>query len=99
MIKQFVLDHQLNAMRLNGAKVGAERSGDRTINVTVTGCTSYPLIEPLYWTSPFSRASFNGVCASRRSRTVSVKTCALLGVANGARAWKSSTLMVLALPG
>ena len=34
MIKQFILDHQLNAMRLNGAKVGAERSGDRTINVT-----------------------------------------------------------------
>ena len=34
MIEQFILDNQLNAMRLNGAKVGAERSGDRAITVT-----------------------------------------------------------------
>ncbi len=34
MIEQFILDNQLNAMRLNGAKVGAERSGDRVITVT-----------------------------------------------------------------
>ena len=34
MIEQFILDNQLNAMRLNGAKVGAERNGDRAITVT-----------------------------------------------------------------
>ena len=34
MIEQFILDHQLNAMRLAGAKVGAGRSGERTITVT-----------------------------------------------------------------
>ncbi len=34
MIEQFILDNQLNAMRLNGVKVGAERSGDRAILVT-----------------------------------------------------------------
>lgn len=34
MIEQFILDHQLNAMRLAGAKVGAERSGDRAIAVS-----------------------------------------------------------------
>jgi putative phosphonoacetaldehyde dehydrogenase len=34
MIEQFILDNQLNAMRLAGAKVGADRSGDRTIAVT-----------------------------------------------------------------
>ncbi|MCW5628419.1 MAG: phosphonoacetaldehyde dehydrogenase [Rhodoferax sp.] len=34
MIDQFILDHQLNAMRLAGAKVGAGRSGERTITVT-----------------------------------------------------------------
>jgi len=34
MIDQFIRDTQLNAMRLNGAKVGAERSGDRVICVT-----------------------------------------------------------------
>ncbi len=34
MIDQFIRDTQLNAMRLNGAKVGAERSGDRAICVT-----------------------------------------------------------------
>ena len=33
MIDQFILDHQLNAMRLAGAKVGAERSGGRAITV------------------------------------------------------------------
>lgn len=33
MIEQFILDHQLNAMRLAGAKVGAERSGGRAITV------------------------------------------------------------------
>ena len=41
MIEQFILDNQLNAMRLAGAKVGAERSGDRAIAVTnpYTGAT------------------------------------------------------------
>ncbi len=41
MIDQFILDHQLNCMRLAGAKVGADRSGDRTIAVTnpYTGAT------------------------------------------------------------
>ena len=34
MIEQFILDNQLNAMRLAGKKVGAERKGDRTIVVT-----------------------------------------------------------------
>jgi len=34
MIEQFILDNQLNAMRLAGAKVGAERTGDRAIAVT-----------------------------------------------------------------
>ncbi len=34
MIDQFILDNQLNAMRLAGAKVGAERTGDRAIAVT-----------------------------------------------------------------
>ncbi|MEO8544762.1 MAG: phosphonoacetaldehyde dehydrogenase [Burkholderiaceae bacterium] len=34
MIEQFIQDNQLNAMRLAGKKVGAERSGDRTIVVT-----------------------------------------------------------------
>ncbi len=34
MIEQFILDNQLNAMRLGGVKVGAERSGDRVITVT-----------------------------------------------------------------
>jgi len=33
MIEQFILDNQLNAMRLLGAKVGAERSGERAITV------------------------------------------------------------------
>lgn len=33
MIDQFILDHQLNAMRLAGAKVGAGRSGERAITV------------------------------------------------------------------
>jgi len=33
VIEQFILDHQLNAMRLAGAKVGAERSGGRAITV------------------------------------------------------------------
>jgi hypothetical protein len=27
---EYILDHQLNAMRIAGAKVGAERSGERT---------------------------------------------------------------------
>ncbi len=41
MIEQFILDNQLNAMRLAGAKVGAERKGDRAIAVTnpYTGAT------------------------------------------------------------
>jgi phosphonoacetaldehyde dehydrogenase len=34
MIEQFILDNQLNAMRLVGAKVGADRSGDRAIAVS-----------------------------------------------------------------
>ncbi len=34
MIEQFILDNQLNAMRLAGAKIGAERKGERTIAVT-----------------------------------------------------------------
>ena len=34
MIDQFIRDTQLNAMRINGVKVGAERSGDRAICVT-----------------------------------------------------------------
>lgn len=34
MIEQFILDNHLNAMRLAGKKVGAERSGDRAITVT-----------------------------------------------------------------
>ena len=34
MIDQFILDNQLNAMRLHGAKVGAERSGERAIAIT-----------------------------------------------------------------
>lgn len=34
MIDQFIRDNQLDAMRLTGAKVGAERSGDRAISVT-----------------------------------------------------------------
>ncbi len=34
MIEQFIRDHHLNAMRLAGARVGAERSGDRAIIVT-----------------------------------------------------------------
>ena len=34
MIDQFIRDTQLNAMRINGVKVGAERSGDRVICVT-----------------------------------------------------------------
>jgi phosphonoacetaldehyde dehydrogenase len=33
MIEQFILDNQLNAMRLAGAKVGADRTGERTITV------------------------------------------------------------------
>jgi phosphonoacetaldehyde dehydrogenase len=33
MIEQFILDNQLNAMRLAGAKVGADRSGHRAIAV------------------------------------------------------------------
>ena len=33
MIEQFILDNALNAMRLAGRKVGAERSGDRCITV------------------------------------------------------------------
>ncbi len=32
-IQQYILDHQLNAMRLGGRKVGAERTGDRCIAV------------------------------------------------------------------
>ena len=32
-IRQYILDHQLNAMRLGGRKVGAERTGDRSIAV------------------------------------------------------------------
>jgi len=34
MIEEFIRDHQLNAMRLAGKKVGAERAGDRAITVT-----------------------------------------------------------------
>jgi acyl-CoA reductase-like NAD-dependent aldehyde dehydrogenase len=33
MIDQYILDHQLNAMRIAGRKVGAGRSADRTIAV------------------------------------------------------------------
>ncbi len=33
MIDQFILDNQLNAMRLVGRKLGAERSGDRAVAV------------------------------------------------------------------
>ena len=33
MIEQFILDNQLNAMRLGGSKVGAERAPDRCIAV------------------------------------------------------------------
>ena len=33
MIEQFILDNQLNAMRLIGRKVGADRSADRAISV------------------------------------------------------------------
>ena len=33
MIEQFILDNQLNAMRLVGLKVGADRSADRAIGV------------------------------------------------------------------
>ena len=33
MIEQFILDHQLNAMRLLGRKVGADRTADRSIAV------------------------------------------------------------------
>jgi phosphonoacetaldehyde dehydrogenase len=32
-INQYILDHQLNAMRISGKKVGADRSGDRAIAV------------------------------------------------------------------
>jgi putative phosphonoacetaldehyde dehydrogenase len=32
-IKQYILDHHLNAMRLAGRKVGAERTGDRAVAV------------------------------------------------------------------
>ena len=32
-INQYILDHHLNSMRIAGRKVGAERSGDRTIPV------------------------------------------------------------------
>ena len=32
-IQQYILDHQLNAMRLGGKKAGADRSGERTIAV------------------------------------------------------------------
>ena len=32
-IQQYILDHQLNAMRLAGRKVGADRTGDRAIAV------------------------------------------------------------------
>ncbi len=41
MIEQFILDNQLNAMRLAGTKVGAERSGERSIAVSnpYTGAT------------------------------------------------------------
>ena len=41
MIEQFILDHHLNAMRLAGRKVGAERTGDRAITVRnpYTGAT------------------------------------------------------------
>ena len=33
MIEQFILDNQLNAMRLGGRKVGAERGSERSIAV------------------------------------------------------------------
>ncbi len=33
MMRQYIRDHQLNAMRLAGRKVGAERSGERAIEV------------------------------------------------------------------
>ena len=33
MINQFILDNQLNAMRVAGRKVGADRIGDRAIAV------------------------------------------------------------------
>ncbi len=33
MIEQYIRDHQLNAMRLAGLKVGADRTGDRAIEV------------------------------------------------------------------
>ncbi len=33
MIEQYIRDHQLNAMRLAGRKVGAERTGNRAIAV------------------------------------------------------------------
>jgi len=41
MIEQFILDNQLNAMRLAGAKVGGDRTGERTIAVAnpYTGAT------------------------------------------------------------
>jgi putative phosphonoacetaldehyde dehydrogenase len=41
MIEQFIQDNHLNEMRLAGARVGAERSGERTIAVTnpYTGVT------------------------------------------------------------
>ena len=41
MIEQFILDNQLNAMRLAGAKVGGDRTGERTIAVVnpYTGAT------------------------------------------------------------
>ena len=33
-ISQYILDHQLNTMRIAGRKVGADRTGERTITVT-----------------------------------------------------------------
>ena len=33
MIEQFILDNHLNAMRLGGRKIGAERAGNRAIAV------------------------------------------------------------------
>ena len=33
MIEQYICDHGLNQMRLAGRKVGADRSGDRVIQV------------------------------------------------------------------
>ena len=40
-IAQYILDHHLNAMRIAGRKVGADRTGDRAITVTnpYTGAT------------------------------------------------------------